>query len=85
MRIVRSVWRGHATQCDVARNRNKHFARTLRSTRRRLGESQRAFARRLNRGIDTLQNWEQGRSEPRGHTRKLILEQLQTFGQNNNK
>jgi putative transcriptional regulator len=43
------------------------------STRRGLGLSRTVFARRLRVSTRTLENWEQGRSEPNAQAAALIL------------
>jgi len=47
--------------------------RQILATRRRLGLSRAVFARRLRVSIRTLENWEQGRSEPNAQAAALIL------------
>lgn len=45
----------------------------IRATRRKLGLSRAVFARRLRVSTRTLENWEQGRSEPNAQAAALIL------------
>lgn len=45
----------------------------IRATRRKLGLSRAVFARRLRVSMRTLENWEQGRSEPNAQAAALIL------------
>jgi putative transcriptional regulator len=48
------------------------FAREVRRTRARLGQSQEAFAAALGLPVATLRNWEQGRFDPDPAARTLI-------------
>ena len=43
-----------------------------RRVRKRLGLSQREFARRINVSLDTIRNWEQGKRRPSGAARALL-------------
>jgi len=45
----------------------------VRSIREKLHKSQSEFARMIGVSTATLQNWEQGRREPRGPARALLL------------
>ncbi|MEP0805695.1 MAG: helix-turn-helix domain-containing protein [Chloroflexota bacterium] len=45
----------------------------IKGIRARLGLSQRQFAALLGVSVDTLQNWEQGRRQPRGAAQVLLL------------
>ncbi len=45
----------------------------VRAMRARLGPSQEAFATRMGVSVGTLRNWEQGRREPQGPARALLL------------
>ncbi len=47
--------------------------RRIQATRRKLGLSRAVFARRLRVSTRTLENWEQGRSEPNAQAAALIL------------
>lgn len=44
----------------------------VRAARKRLGMSQRTFARSFGVSLDTLRNWEQGRRRPEGPARVLL-------------
>jgi putative transcriptional regulator len=44
----------------------------VRSARRRLGMTQRDFARSFGVSVDTVRNWEQGRRRPEGPARVLL-------------
>jgi putative transcriptional regulator len=46
--------------------------RDVRALRRRLGFSQRQFARVLRLNVDTLRQWEMGRRRPRGPAATLL-------------
>jgi putative transcriptional regulator len=46
--------------------------RDVRALRRRLGFSQRQFARLLRVNVDTLRGWEMGRRRPRGPAAGLL-------------
>lgn len=45
----------------------------IKSIRAGMGLSQRQFAALLGVSVDTLQNWEQGRRQPRGAAQMLLL------------
>ncbi len=45
----------------------------VKAIRRQLGLSQREFASLLGVSVDTVQNWEQNRRQPRGAARLLLL------------
>jgi putative transcriptional regulator len=45
----------------------------IKAVRRRLGVSQRSFAAMLNVSYRTLQEWEQGRRQPRGPAQSLLV------------
>ena len=48
----------------------------LKSWRRKLKLSQAQAAAKLGVPIDTLQNWEQGRNEPKGLAREMVIQRL---------
>jgi len=48
-------------------------AADVKQIRERLGLSQREFAALLGVSVDTVQNWEQSRRQPRGAARLLLL------------
>lgn len=45
----------------------------IKKVRRSLNVSQAAFSRMIGVSVDTLQNWEQGRREPEGPARALLV------------
>jgi putative transcriptional regulator len=45
----------------------------IQSIRHNLGKSQSEFARMIGVTVSTLQNWEQGRREPQGPARALLV------------
>lgn len=45
----------------------------IRSIRQKLKKSQREFAQMIGVTVSTLQNWEQGRREPHGPARALLV------------
>jgi|tagenome__1003787_1003787.scaffolds.fasta_scaffold19948747_2 putative transcriptional regulator len=57
------------TDEELARGR---FARDVRRARKRVGQSQEAFAATLELPVATLRNWEQGRFNPDPAARALI-------------
>jgi putative transcriptional regulator len=48
-------------------------AQDVRSIREKLQKSQSEFARMIGVSVSTLQNWEQGRRQPHGPARALLL------------
>ncbi len=48
-------------------------AEDVRAIRAKLGKSQTEFSRMIGVSVDTLQNWEQGRRQPLGPARALLL------------
>ena len=48
-------------------------AKDVRAIRAKLHKSQTEFARMIGVSLDTLQNWEQGRRQPVGPARALLL------------
>jgi putative transcriptional regulator len=48
-------------------------AQDIRAIREKLHKSQSQFARMIGVSISTLQNWEQGRRQPHGPARALLL------------
>lgn len=48
-------------------------AQDIRAIRAKLAKSQSEFARMIGVSVATLQNWEQGRREPQGPARALLL------------
>lgn len=57
---------------DVARSDVELEVTDVGLLRRWLGLSQQTFAERLGVSVDTVQNWEQGRRQPRGPARALL-------------
>ena len=50
----------------------RDMARFVRRVRRRLGLTQREFARRIDVPQETIRNWEQGKRSPTGAARALL-------------
>ena len=50
----------------------RDMAKYARRVRKRLGLSQRKFARRINVSFETIRNWEQGTRRPSGAPRALL-------------
>lgn len=50
----------------------RDMAKYARRVRKRLGLSQREFARRINVSLETIRNWEQGTRRPSGAARALL-------------
>jgi putative transcriptional regulator len=48
-------------------------AQDIRAIRAKLGKSQAEFSRMIGVSVDTLQNWEQGRRQPVGPARALLV------------
>ena len=48
-------------------------AQDIQEIRAKLGKSQAEFSRMIGVSVDTLQNWEQGRREPVGPARALLV------------
>jgi putative transcriptional regulator len=48
-------------------------AEDVQAIRAKLGKSQAEFARMIGVSVDTLQNWEQGRRQPVGPARALLV------------
>lgn len=48
-------------------------AQDVQTIRARLGKSQAEFSRMIGVSVDTLQNWEQGRRQPVGPARALLV------------
>lgn len=48
-------------------------AQDVQAIRARLGKSQAEFSRMIGVSVDTLQNWEQGRRQPVGPARALLV------------
>ena len=48
-------------------------AEFTRNVRRRLGLTQKEFARRIHVSLDTIRNWEQGRRYPTGAAKALLI------------
>ena len=48
-------------------------AQDIQAIRAKLGKSQAEFSRMIGVSVDTLQNWEQGRREPVGPARALLV------------
>jgi putative transcriptional regulator len=64
---------GQIRRGEVKPSRVNQFAPPdIRAIRRRLGQSQTAFARMIGVSVATLQNWEQGRRQPEGPARALL-------------
>jgi DNA-binding transcriptional regulator YiaG len=56
------------------------FRRTLQAWRKREGLSQSQAAKAIGIPIDTLQNWEQGRYEPKGtFLRQALLDRMKSI------
>jgi putative transcriptional regulator len=59
---------------EVAPSREYVFKpQDVRAIREKLGKSQAEFSRMIGVSIDTLQNWEQGRRQPVGPARALLV------------
>ena len=58
---------------------------SLRTWRKREGFSQAQAAAELGRSLRTYQEYEQGRSEPRGNARKALLAKVRTLAQKKRK
>ncbi len=64
---------GRIRRGEIKPSRVNQFAPPdIRAIRRRLGQSQTAFARMIGVSVATLQNWEQGRRQPEGPARALL-------------
>jgi putative transcriptional regulator len=64
---------GRIRRGEIKPSRVTQFAPPdIRAIRRRLGQSQTAFARMIGVSVATLQNWEQGRRQPEGPARALL-------------
>jgi putative transcriptional regulator len=50
-----------------------HWPTRLLAMRKRMGASQREFAKLVGVSVDTLQNWEQGRRQPAGPSAVLLI------------
>jgi len=66
---------GHAEGRDVGARAHHHHIAVIdvRKVRDRLGLSQRDFAKVFGFSVSTVRNWEQGRRQPRGAARVLLL------------
>ncbi len=67
------------TEADIARHMAEDereamqdAARYARRVRRKLGLSQREFARRIHVSVETVRNWEQGKRVPTGAAQALL-------------
>lgn len=67
-----AAWQRGAVKLKITRV-EMPTARNVADIRKRLGLSQEAFAVFLGVSIGTLRNWEQGRREPQGAARALLL------------
>lgn len=65
---------GKIRRGEAAPSREFTFrAQDIRAIRAKLAKSQSEFARMIGVSVSTLQNWEQGRREPQGPARALLL------------
>lgn len=76
-----SILRGLEDALAYAKgDRRRGLAHTVRApkidvkkARRKLGMTQKAFARNFGVSVDTVRNWEQGRRRPEGPARVLLV------------
>ena len=73
--LVESVKQAGAIRRGNARpSRERAFkAEDVQAIRAKLGKSQAEFSRMIGVSVDTIQNWEQGRRQPVGPARALLL------------
>ena len=65
---------GQIKKGDAAPSRRFEFSSmNIKKVRRSLNVSQNVFSRMIGVSINTLQNWEQGRREPDGPARALLI------------
>jgi len=65
---------GRIRRGEIKPSRVNQFAPPdIRAIRRRLGQSQTAFARMIGVSVATLRNWEQGRRTPESAARAYLL------------
>ena len=69
---IKEAGRIHRGEISASREFVFH-ANDVRAIREKLHKSQSQFARMIGVSISTLQNWEQGRRQPHGPARALLL------------